>query len=159
MKHIKWTEPLISVGIALAGGAISALAAGGSFRAYYDSLEKPPIAPPGAVFPIAWTVLYVLMGISAYLIYTDEHEGRRRALTLYAIQLLVNYLWTPVFFGLKSTGGALAVILVLAVLICLMLRQFWRIRRLAAWLNVPYLLWVLYATYLTAGFYVLNPAA
>ena len=96
------------------------------------------------------------MGITAFLIYSTPHRNRRRALTLYGVQLLVDFLWTPIFFGLHFLAGAVIVILVLLVLVVWMIMRFLPIRRLSAWLNVPYLLWVVYASFLTIGIWVLN---
>lgn len=137
-------------------GALSGIAAGGNFSAFYNALNQPPFAPPGWLFPAAWGILYALMGISAYLIWSSGHKGSKQALVLYGIQLFVNFLWSPVFFGLKSFAGATIVILVLLALVAMMIISFWRIRKPAALLNIPYLLWLVYAGYLTIGVLVLN---
>ena len=90
---IKWTDLLLwIVGTELVG-AMSALFSGGSFSAFYNSLEQPPLAPPGWLFPVAWAILYGLMGTSAYLIQKSNDSRRKRAIFLYWIQLFVNFLW------------------------------------------------------------------
>ncbi len=137
-------------------GALSGIVTGGNFRTVYTTLNQPPFAPPGWLFPVAWSILYALMGISAYLIYQTAHPKRKTALILYGIQLFVNFLWSPVFFRLQSRIGATVVILLLLALIVVMLVYFRQIRKAAAWLNLPYLLWTAFAAYLTIGFLLLN---
>lgn len=137
-------------------GAVSAILAGGGFGAFYGSILQPPFAPPGWVFPVVWAVLYAAMGISAYLVWSGKSPCRRRALVLYGTQLLVNFLWSPVFFGLKAFGGAVVVVLLLLGLAGAMVCCFFKINQLAALLNIPYLVWLLYASYLTVGVWLLN---
>ena len=156
MKRIHWTELLIFVVGTELVGALSALVAGGGFSAYYQSLMKPPLSPPGWLFPVMWGILYAVMGVSAYLVRHSESFAKRGALIVYAVQLFVNFLWSPVFFGLKSLGGAVIVIALLVVSVAAMLWKFYPIRKSAALMNLPYLLWVLYAAYLTVGCWVLN---
>ncbi|MCR4645035.1 MAG: tryptophan-rich sensory protein [Oscillospiraceae bacterium] len=156
MKHIKWVELLIYVISAELVGALSGIASGGNFGEFYQSLQQPPFAPPGWLFPIAWVLLYALMGISAYLIHMAGRPQSGNALKLYWIQLAVNFLWSPVFFRFHSLGGAAVVILVLLLLVTVMAVWFWRIRRSAGLLNIPYVLWTAYASYLTLGILKLN---
>lgn len=157
MKKIKWTELLIFViGTELAG-AVSGLLAG-DFSAFYSELTKPPLSPPGAVFPIVWAILYAVMGVSAYLIYTaDADETKKgKALLLYGVQLFVNVMWSIVFFRFEKIGLALGVLVLLAVLVLAMIMSFRKIRPIAGYINIPYLLWTLFALYLNIGFAVLN---
>lgn len=156
MKKINIWNVLLFVLSAELAGALSALVAGGNFGDYYDTLAKPPLAPPSWLFPVMWAIMYALMGISAYLINETDDERRRSALLVYIAQLAANVLWTPVFFGLKSFGGAVAVIAVMLVLIVCMMIAFSKIRRSAALMNIPYLIWTAFATYLTVGFFILN---
>ena len=156
MKRIKWSELLIYVISAELVGALSGIASGGDFGSFYQSLQQPPFAPPGWLFPVAWVILYALMGISAYLIARTETQQGSAALKLYWAQLAVNFLWSPVFFRFKSLGGAAAVIVVLLLMVIAMTVWFWRIRRTAGLLNLPYVLWTAYATYLTIGILLLN---
>ena len=153
---IKWTDLIIwIVGTELAG-ALSALLSGGNFSAYYNTIEQPPLAPPGWLFPVAWSILYALMGVSAYMIWNSGDPRRKRAVILYGCQLFVNILWTPVFFGLKSLQGATFIVILLLLLIIAMMISFYRISRTAAYLNIPYLLWTFFAAYLTVGVLVLQ---
>ena len=153
---IKWTDLiLLVVGTELVG-VLSALISGGGFSGFYQQLEKPPLAPPGWLFPVVWSILYALMGISAYLIWNSGDKRRRTALLLYGAQLLANFLWTPVFFGLRSLEGAAAVVIVMLILITAMIFSFYRISKTAAYLNIPYLLWTGFAAYLTIGVLVLQ---
>ena len=156
MKKEKLTTLLIFIIGTELVGALSALFSGKNFSAFYQSLNQPPLAPPGWLFPVMWAILYVLMGISAYQIYESEHSLRRNALLLYGIQLAVNFSWSIVFFRFKSLLGALLVIILLLILVALMMLLFGRIRKSAAWLNLPYLLWTAFATYLTIGIFLLN---
>ncbi len=157
MKKIKCTDLLIFViGTELVGALSSLLS--GNFSSMYSQLEKPPLAPPGIVFPIVWAILYALMGISVYMIYASDADfsDKKRALTIYAAQLFVNFMWSIVFFRFEQINAAIAVIMLLAVLVAAMIVSFRKIRPLAGYLNIPYLLWVLFATYLNISFAILN---
>ena len=156
MKKFRVTELLISIVSAELVGALSALVSGGQFREFFAALEKPPYAPPAWLFPVAWAILYALMGYSAYLIYIADSNGRNKALKIYAAQLFVNFLWSPVFFGMKSLIGGLIVIILLDITVAMMICAFSKVRKKSALINLPYMLWCIYATYLTAGIYMLN---
>ena len=152
----KWTNVLLwIVGTELVG-ALSAMLAGGNFSAFYQSLNQPPFAPPGWLFPVMWGILYALMGVSAFLIWESASFRKKTALILYGAQLFANFLWSPVFFGLRSLVGAAIVVVAMLILVIAMIVAFFRIRRSAAYLNIPYLLWTMFATYLTVGVLVLN---
>ena len=127
-----------------------------SVDSWFTSLIRPPGAPPNWVFAPVWTALYAMIGISAWLVWRHGRPAGYRALRLWGWQLLVNALWSPAFFGLRSPGLALCVILALLPLVALTARRFAQISRPAAALLVPYLAWSVYATYLTAGFFELN---
>lgn len=156
MKKKSLTDLLLFIVGTELVGALSALLSGGNFSAFYNSLKQPPLAPPGAVFPIVWAILYALMGISAYMIYRTDNKWKNSALLIYGIQLFFNFLWSIVFFRFEKLGVALAVIIILFALILWMLLVFGRIRKAAALLNIPYLLWVAFAIYLNAGVLILN---
>ena len=151
-----WKTLLIALGIPLAVGGLATLLSGGT--KLYSELTKPPLSPPGWLFPIVWTVLYLLMGYASYLIWSSDapQEQKRRALTLYALQLLANFLWPLLFFGANSLLGALICLLILWVLILLTIRAFSQISNLAGDLLLPYILWVSFAAYLNLGFFLLN---
>ncbi len=138
-------------------GALSALLSGG-FSDFFTKYEKPPLLPPSLLFPIVWTILYALMGISAYLISISDAKEieKRRAMELYWIQLAVNFSWSIVFFRFEALWAAAVLILVLLALIAAMILRFWKICPAAGKINIPYLLWVTFASYLTIAIAVLN---
>lgn len=151
------------VAIALAVGGLGSLATVQNVDGWYADAEKAPWSPPNELFAPVWTFLYVAMSVAAWLVWRRRDETEvRRALTLYVVQLVLNSLWTPVFFGLYPVIGpaalwiALAIILALDVLVLLTMLAFWRVHRLAAWLLVPYWAWLLFATTLNAAVAVLN---
>jgi len=151
MKKSLIINLLISLGV----GGLSALLTMGSMD-IYKYLDKPPLAPPSIVFPIIWTVLFTLMGISSYLIYESNNENKQKALLIYSIQLLVNFAWPIFFFVLSYRLIALFIIITLLILIIMMIIKFYNINKLAAYLQIPYVLWVAFATYLNFGLYILN---
>ncbi len=148
---------LISLAIPLAVGGLAALLSGGGM-ADYGQLEQPPLAPPGWLFPIVWTVLYLLMGYASYRVVTSDADNtqKQRALILYGAQLFVNFLWPLIFFGLEWRLTAFLVLLVLWVLILLTMRAFSDIDERAGDLLIPYILWVTFAGYLNLGVFLLN---
>lgn len=151
---IHWKQLLIALAIPLATGGIASLLSGG--MADFSALKKPPFSPPGWVFPIAWTVLYLLMGYSSYRIYTADKTASRRALRLYGFQLLLNFIWPVVFFSFGWYLAAFIILVALWVAILLTLRSFTVIDEPAGDLLLPYLLWVTFAGYLNLGIYFLN---
>jgi tryptophan-rich sensory protein len=124
---------------------------------WFDQLYLPSFMPPAWSFPIAWTILYVLMGVAVARVIAGEGPARRLALALFAFQLLLNLAWSPVFFGLHQAGVALIIILVLILLVAITAILFWRICRAAGALMVPYLLWLFFAALLNAAIVRLNP--
>jgi tryptophan-rich sensory protein len=147
---------LVVTGAAAAAGSIASVQAAD----FYRQLVQPPWAPPPAVFGPVWTALYLLMAVAAWLVIRSSGwPGARPAITLYLVQLAFNALWTWIFFRWRSGGLALLEILVLWTLLLLTIRAFWRSRRLAGVLLVPYLAWVSFATALTYALWRLNRAA
>ena len=146
---------IISLLISLGVGGLSALVTMGSMD-IYKYLDKPLFAPPSIVFPIVWTILFILMGISSYLIYESDGDNKSKALLVYGIQLLVNFVWPIFFFVLSYRLIALFIIITLLIFIVIMIVKFYKINKLAAYLQILYLLWVAFATYLNFGFYILN---
>ncbi|WP_300270352.1 TspO/MBR family protein [Halomonas sp.] len=125
--------------------------------AWYAGLSKPPFTPPNLAFPIAWTLLYLLMALAAWRATLEAPAAMRwHTLWPFVAQLAANALWSPLFFGLHWMGAALAVLLLLWGLILLTLCRFAAVSRPAAWLLVPYLAWVSYAAYLNAATWWLN---
>lgn len=145
---------IVAVVVAGALGALASLRA----PAFYLSLARPSWAPPPWLFGPVWSLLYVLIAVSAYLVYSSTDTRRRFALAVWWVQLVVNAAWTWLFFSLHSGIGALADIGLLAVLIATLIVACWRIRPLAGALLVPYLVWVLFATALTVSVWSMNPA-
>jgi tryptophan-rich sensory protein len=143
------------VGLTSLVAAIGGLARPG---AWYQALAKPAWTPPDAVFAPVWTVLYLLMGIAAGLVWLRRASvGAYPALALFGIQLALNALWSWLFFGWHLVGWALIEIVALLAMILATLRGFLRVNRLAGWLLAPYAAWVTYATTLNAGIWYLNP--
>ena len=156
LKH-KYLRLAACVAIPLILGGISALAVKGGMEEY-AMLEQPPLSPPGWLFPVAWSLLYVLMGAASYIVLCSGAPlyERRSALKLYAVQLVVNVLWPPIFFGLGLYLAALAWLVLLWVLVLVTALRFRRISRAAFCLMVPYLAWLTFAAYLNFGVWLLN---
>ena len=147
-------------------GILGALTTATGDSSWYGTLVKPPFNPPGWLFGPVWTTLYAMMGIAAFLVWRVRREAAgaakaeaNRALTLFGIQLVLNGIWTPIFFGAESIVGGALVIVTLFVVLALTVRVFFRISRTAGWLLVPYLLWVAFATTLTLSIWWLNGSA
>lgn len=120
----------------------------------YTNLVKPPLAPPKILFPIMWSIIYLLMGISYYLYRKDYNEGTTKK--IYYAQLFVNLLWSIIFFVLKLRLVAVFWIVLLDVLVVLLIKSFFETKKISAYLNILYLAWILFATYLTIGIFILN---
>lgn len=148
----------ISIAIPLLVGLVGSAVTFPAIPAWYATLTKPAFSPPNWLFGPVWTVLYILMGIAFYLVWKKgtKSEKVRAAIWVYGIQLVVNALWSAVFFGLRSPPGGFVVIILLLVLIIAMIRQFYRVNTWAAYLLVPYLLWVAFATVLNLNVWILN---
>lgn len=154
-KH-GWKSLAVLVGITWGGGAAVALLTRSSMS-FYDTLEKPFFAPPGWIFPVAWTILYALMAWSAWLAVRDEPEDKKELLTLYFIQLAVNLAWPVIFFQLHALGLAFVWLVLLWCLVLAMALRFFRKARLAGWLLTPYLAWVTFAGMLNFTVARMNP--
>lgn len=148
---------IISIAIPLAVGALSAFLSGGGMRVF-ATLNQPPLSPPGWLFPVVWTILYILMGIASYLIYESNAPDAAvtKALSLYGYQLMVNFLWPIFFFDFGWYLFSFFWLILLWLLILECIRQFRKISKTAAWLMVPYLIWVTFAGYLNLGIALLN---
>ena len=145
---------IVSIIVPLALGAAVGLLTSGSMKAY-DSLTKPALSPPGILFPIAWSILYTLMGISHGILKT-EHLDSRDTETVYYTQLIVNLLWPILFFSLGWRLFAFIWIVLLDILVITMTLRFYRRNRTAGLLQLPYCLWLLFASYLNLATYLLN---
>ncbi|MCX6735199.1 MAG: tryptophan-rich sensory protein [Candidatus Peregrinibacteria bacterium] len=125
---------------------------------WYVTLTKPALNPPNWIFGPVWTTLYALMGIAAFLIWKKGIEKKevKSALGIFGLQLILNMIWTPIFFGLKNTGAAYAIIVAMwFAIICTMIK-FYKINRTATYLLIPYILWVSFAAYLNLSIWLLN---
>ena len=125
-------------------------------RGFYNSLEKPPLSPPGVLFPIVWSILYVLMGISLYLVSESNSVDKEQSYLIYIVQLVVNSLWTLLFFGFGLQLLSFLWILLLIVLVVIMIINFYKANKLAGLLQIPYLLWLLFAAYLNFAIFIIN---
>ena len=148
---------IISLLIPLAAGGLSAFITRGDMD-LYKTVERPPFSPPGIVFPIVWTALYILMGISLYLVWNngDTYANKTAAYMLFGFQLFLNFIWSPVFFSARQYLLAFIILIVLWILVLLMIIFFYRIYKPAALLQIPYLIWLTIAAYLNIGVYLLN---
>ena len=144
------------LGLPLAVGGLAALLAGGMKN--YNDFAQPPLSPPGWVFPVVWSLLYLAMGYASFRVYTRESDiGQRRlALILYGLQLFFNFLWPIVFFRFEAFLAAFVVLIVLWILIVATMWQFYKSDERSGDLLIPYLLWVTFAGYLNLGVYLLN---
>jgi translocator protein len=148
---------IICIAIPLAVGGISGIAPSGSENQWYESLEKPAFNPPDWLFGPVWTILYILMGVSLFLIWKSPPSPTRNlALIVFGIQLVLNAAWSFIFFYFQQPGWALADIILLWGFILAMIIVFSKIHRIAAYLQVPYLLWVTFAVVLNASIWWLN---
>ncbi len=147
---------IIALLIPLVIGGLSALLTGGMDT--FKTLEKPPLSPPGWIFPLVWTVLYLAMGFASYLIYTAEAPAYKKnnALLFYGLQLFFNFFWSIIFFRWEMYLFAFIWLMIMWVLIIITTVKFFRIKHLAGYLMIPYLLWVTFAAYLNLGIYILN---
>lgn len=144
---------VVTAAAAVTGGLASV-----NSREFYASLQKPAWAPPGWLFGPVWTVLYAMMAIAAWLVYTEKgREGARPLMTLYVIQLVVNALWTWIFFAWRMGAVAFAEIILLWCLVGLTTVAFWKVKKVAGVMLVPYWLWVSFATALTFAIWRANP--
>lgn len=153
---LHWKKLIITLAIPLAVGGLGALLGGGMDS--YQTLNQPPLSPPGWIFPIVWSILYLLMGYASYrvLVSGADQAEIRKALRLYGIQLFLNFLWPILFFGFGMYFAAFLLLLVLWVFIYLTMYRFGTIDDTAENLLIPYLLWVTFAGYLNLGVALLN---
>ena len=149
---------IVSLLITLSIGMVAAAFTRPEITGWYTTLKKPDFTPPNWLFPVAWTTLYILIGIAAYLVWQlrDGSRTYKTAVIIYTIQLALNFSWSIVFFGLHQILGALLIIISLLVTIILNIAWFGRFSGAAAWLLVPYILWVTFAMILNLSICVIN---
>ncbi len=157
MKKFNWKPYGAFILIAEAVGALSGFLSMEATMEFSEAVAQPPLSPPGILFPIVWTVLYALMGIGAARIWLAKPSApRNRGINLWIAQLAVNFFWSLIFFNDQAYGFAFFWLLLLWVLVLWMILEFRKTDSLAAWMQVPYLLWLTFAAYLNAGVWYLN---
>lgn len=146
-----------SLAVCFGAGAVGGLFTATSVNSWYPGLSRPAFAPPNWVFAPVWNILYLLMAVSLYFVWSsDGQKTKKRALMVFAFQLVLNMTWSAVFFGLRSPAGGFLVILILIAAILCNIFLFGRISRKSAMLLLPYLCWVSFASYLNYGYWILN---
>ena len=156
LRYALFTVPAI----VLLGAVSGRIANSGYGNPWFDALQKPAIMPPGWVFGAAWTTLYILLGLAvALILHAKGARGRGLALGLFVLQLLINYAWSPLFFAYHEVGAAFWTILAMILVSAVVAILFWRIRRAAGLLMLPYIAWLCFAALLTWQIGLLNPRA
>ena len=163
MKKLNIVKLLIAVFIPLAVGGLSAFLTKDAML-IFNSIDKPPLAPPGIVFPIAWSILYVLMGISSYIIYnldinklnTEQIVLRKQTLIIYVVQLIFNFFWTIIFFKFSMYKFAFVWLMTLWILVFLYIKTSFKLNKISSYLMMPYLVWMTFAGYLNLMIDILN---
>ncbi|MBQ3309327.1 tryptophan-rich sensory protein [Candidatus Saccharibacteria bacterium] len=154
---------VLAIAVPLGGGFLISLVSGDAMSKFSE-FNQPPLAPPAWLFPVAWTILYVLMGIASYLIWKKgynskkaaEKSASKTALVIYAVQLVFNFVWTPLFFNLGWYWPAFIWLMVMWILIITLMAKTYKLSRSAFWLLLPYLIWCTFAAYLNCGIAILN---
>ncbi len=150
----KYKQEIIGAVITLLVGGLGALITGD--YNIYDTLIKPPLSPPGWIFPVVWSILYILIGIAAGIVYKSNDLDKTTAIKIYILQLIVNILWPVIFFRFEAIKFALFWLVLLIILIVVNYKSFKNISNKAGYLLIPYLIWSLFAFYLNFGIVVLN---
>lgn len=155
MKKINWKKLGVSILLTQGAGGIGAIATMPKITGWYSTLVKPRFNPPNWLFGPVWTLLFLMMGAAFYLVWMKK-EKNRKAIIIFAGQLFLNVLWSFLFFGAESPGLAFVEIIVLWIAIAATILTFERVSRAAAWLLIPYLFWVSFASVLNAAIFQLN---
>ncbi len=151
----KYKKLIIAILIPLAVGGLAALLSSPAMS-IYSSMNQPPLAPPSWLFPVVWTILYILMGISSYRIYKGCCDLRESGLTAYAVSLILNFLWPVLFFLAEAFWVAFVCILLLDASVIATAVYYRRCDKYAFYMQIPYIAWVLFATYLNFAIAILN---
>ncbi len=161
-KKINVIKLIVAIAIPLAVGMLSSFITKDAMMSF-NAMKKPPLAPPGILFPIAWTILYILMGISSYIIYVYDAKNdtsslnlKNKCLSLYAIQLIFNFFWSIIFFKFKLYIFAFAWLIILWILVFKLMWESKKISKVVSYLLIPYLAWMAFAAYLNIGVAILN---
>ena len=161
-RKVNILKLIIAIIIPLAVGMLSSFITKDAMISF-NAMKKPPLSPPGILFPIAWTILYILMGISSYIIYAYDTKNdtlilnlKNKCLSLYAIQLVLNFFWSIIFFKFKLYIFAFAWLVILWILVFILMRESKKINKVSSYLLMPYLFWMTFAAYLNIGITILN---
>lgn len=156
-RWLSWLKLVACIGLLAAVAGIGGRVTAPEIPGWYAGLAKPSFTPPNAVFPIAWTTLYALMAFSLWRLWrAPATPARRTAIRLFLAQLALNFVWSPVFFGLHAVGAALAIVIALAAVLALAIRAAVRVDALAGWALLPYMAWICFAAALNAAIVMLN---
>lgn len=154
MKKINWKRLIIIIIITFIVGSFFSFFTMNNMDTFKE-LEKP-VNVPGILFPIVWSILYLLMSISCYIITTKDDKNKDNAIIWYGIQLIINSLWSLIFFGFSAYLFSFIWIILLLISVIIMIVKFYKIDKTASYLNIPYVLWILFAGFLNLGIYILN---
>ena len=154
MKKINWKRLIIIIIITFIVGSFFSFFTMNNMDTFKEL--KKPINVPGVLFPVVWSILYLLMSISCYIITTKDDKNKDNAIIWYGIQLFINSLWSLIFFGFSAYLFSFIWILLLLAIVIIMIVKFYKIDKMAAYLNIPYVLWILFAGFLNLGIYILN---
>lgn len=152
---MNYKKLIFSLAVPLLVGGISGLMTRNSVEVF-ESLIKPPFAPPAWIFGPVWTVLYLLMGISLYRVLKEKDSDIQKALILFGVQLFLNFIWSPIFFILNLRLLAFIIILILTLFVVLTAKNFYKIDKLSGLLFIPYIIWLVFASILNLSIYLLN---
>ncbi len=161
IKHLKSIKNLkaliICIAIPLLVGMLAGFISSNSME-QFQNLNQPPLSPPGFIFPIMWSILYILMGIASYLVLTSNSSDKEKlsALKFYGLQLIFNFFWSIIFFNFELYLFAFVWLIILLLLIIITTIKFYNISKPAGYLLIPYILWVTFAGYLNLAIYILN---
>lgn len=160
MRKLHVIKLIVALAIPLAVGGISAALSAKGMASYGD-MEKPPLSPPAWVFSVAWTILYLMMGFAFYCVWVAEADTKKKtmALVLFGVQLVMNFMWSIVFFRWEFYLVAFVWLMIMWCMVILTAIRFFRINRLAGLMLIPYILWLTFAAYLNLGAYVLSHKA
>lgn len=154
MKKINWKRLIIIIIITFIVGSFFSFFTMNNMDTFKEL--KKPINVPGVLFPVVWSIIYLLMSISCYIITTKDDKNKDNAIIWYGIQLIINSLWSLIFFGFSAYLFSFIWIILLLAIVIIMIVKFYKIDKTAAYLNIPYVLWILFAGFLNLGIYILN---
>lgn len=154
MKKINWKRLIIIIVITFIVGSFFSFFTMNNMDTFKEL--KKPVNVPGVLFPIVWSILYLLMSISCYIITTKDDKNKDNAIIWYGIQLVINSLWSLIFFGFSAYLFSFIWIILLLISVIIMIVKFYKIDKMASYLNIPYVLWILFAGFLNLGIYILN---